>query len=198
MAKKAKTVNQDATVVDLTDVLSREVKVDVPPVVITHDEPVQEAIFEEIETETIIDDDENNSQHQYQDADPGYQEPGEIFMSPTDIAENIVNLLDGLQSSAIPYLRKKNLFTEKELELLQKIDHSAVYDANSREFYVLQKWKRHLDVIKEVPFSDGESRRLKQATARYAATTNMQVTPFQGLIMAYSEVVINRVKLFTE
>ncbi|GEM_PF-4720825 len=197
MAKQAKTNKQEAETVNLDDILSREIKVDVPPVVlIQNDPPVEEVVFDDeiIETETIHA--ENTAQQHYQAPDPGYQEAEQIFMSNEDLAENIVNLLDGLQSSVIPYLREKKIFSDRELELLQKLDKNAVYDSNTKEFAVLEKWKRHQEVIKSIPFDEGESRRLKVATANYAATTNMKVTPLQGLIMAYSEVVIKRIPVF--
>lgn len=197
MAKQAKTHKQEAETVNLDDILSREIKVDVPPaVLIQNDPPVDEVVFDDevIEHETIYH--ENTTQQHYQAPDPGYQEAEQIFMSNEDLAENIVNLLDGLQSSVIPYLREKKIFSDRELELLQKLDKNAVYDSNTKEFAVLEKWKRHQEVIKSIPFDEGESRRLKVATANYAATTNMKVTPLQGLIMAYSEVVIKRIPVF--
>ncbi|ADY51456.1 hypothetical protein Pedsa_0884 [Pseudopedobacter saltans DSM 12145] len=197
MAKQAKTNKQEAETVNLDDILSREIKVDVPPVVLIQNDPqVEEVVFDDevIEHETVQA--ENTTQQHYQAPDSDYQEAEQVFMSNEDLAENIVNLLDGLQSSVIPYLREKKIFSDRELELLQKIDKNAVYDSNTKEFAVLEKWKRHQEVIKSIPFDEGESRRLKVATANYAATTNMKVTPLQGLIMAYSEVVIKRIPVF--
>jgi hypothetical protein len=120
------------------------------------------------------------------------------FMSSKDIGETIVNLLDGMQSSAIPFLREKKVFSAKEMDMLRRIDKSgkATYTEASDEHKVLQKWLRHKEIIAQVPFTTGEKGRLIRATARYAETTGMNVTPFQGLLLAYSEVIVTRVGIF--
>jgi len=46
-----------------------------------------------------------------------------------------------------------------------------------------------------VPFNTGETKRLINATERYAKTVDLQMTPMQGLLAAYSEVIFNRGKL---
>lgn len=182
--------------VNLEDILSRRVVADAVPVFDNttddgNDDEIQEVEFDEVEENH-----ENTKQDKQFYDDEGYQQPTESFMSAEDIAENIVNLLDGLQSSIIPYLREKKIFNEKELEQLAKLDKNAAYDINSKEYALVAKWHRHQQIIKTIPFDEGETRRLKAATASYAATTNMKVTPLQGLIMAYSEVVIKRVPIF--
>jgi len=123
--------------------------------------------------------------------------PGD-YMPPRAIAETIVNLLDGLQSSVVPFLREKKIFTLKELEILQTIDRtgSTIYSQNSPEHKVFLKWKKHERVVEQIPFNKGEKSRLVDATARYAETTNMKVSPLSGLLMAYSEVILKRSAIF--
>jgi hypothetical protein len=184
--------------VDLEDILSRRVIADAVPVFDNtvdgdNDDEIQKVEFHQVDPAEY---NENNNQNGKYHDDEAYQQPTESFMSPEDIAENIVNLLDGLQSSIIPYLREKKIFNEKELEQLAKLDKNAAYDVNSKEYALVSKWHRHQQIIKTIPFDEGETIRLKAATASYAATTNMKVTPLQGLIMAYSEVVIKRVPIF--
>lgn len=115
------------------------------------------------------------------------------FMPPRALAETIVNLLDGLQSSVIPLLRERKVFTAQELTDMQNLDRDAAYELlNSDQRKLLTKLKRHEAFIKKIPFDKGEKSRLVDATARYAETTQMQVSPFTGLLMAYSEVIIKR------
>lgn len=125
-------------------------------------------------------------------------EPEHGYMPPDHIGETIVNTLDGLQSSVLPFLIEMKVFTKKEKELLQTIDTtgSTPYPLNSQENTLLEKWKRHQDKIKNVPFSDGEKSRLITATSRYAETTEMKLSPLEGLMLSFSEVVFKRGAMF--
>lgn len=155
--------------------------------------------------EAIIDDGgdqqaANNVQYdQIPEPDPEQEPQAGDYMPPKYIAETIVNLLDGLQSSVVPYLLENKLFTTKELEILQTIDRSggSVYSPeNSPQALVLKKWKSLQRKIEKIPFDVGEKRRLIDATTRYAETTNMKVSPLSGLLMAYSEVILKRSSYF--
>ena len=136
---------------------------------------------------------------------PGVQQPREPFdpeaegyMPPLAIAETVVNLLDGLQSSVIPWLREKKIFTERELEIIQSLDTTGntIYQTNSPDAAVMAKLIKHKAIVAKIPFDDGEKRRLIEATARYAETTQLKVSPLTGLMMAYSEVTLKRAAYF--
>lgn len=188
MSKKNPEPQNNNNIFDLTEILSKPVaNQNVDPIfrldeenVIEHaqfdDEPVE--VIEP--TETVVDDEDTG------------------FMSSKDIAESIVNLLDGLQSSVIPFMLEKKTFTVKELELLQTLDTSGktVYSQNSPESAVLAKYLKYKKTVEKIPFSSGETRRLVNATARYAETTQMKVTPLQGLMISYSEVIVKRTAVF--
>jgi len=185
MAKK----NNNPEIIDLGSVLSAEVNVPAQPSFSLDDDETEY-------TETITMD--PAPEPAPEPAETIENEPEHGYMPPNHIAETIVNLLDGLQSTIVPYLREKKIFTEKELEILQQIDTSGgtVYTVNSPESKVLEKWIRHQDIVKKIPFDEGEKNRLVSATARYAETTQMKVSPFTGLMMAYSEVILKRSTYF--
>jgi hypothetical protein len=116
-------------------------------------------------------------------------------MEPEDFAAMFINLLDGLQTAFLPGLIEKRKFSEKEAVLLANLDKSNQYPDGSPESIVLKKWKQHQAVTKKIPFNDGEKKRLIQSTATYAATTDLKVTPLQGLLMSFGEVVVARAVL---
>ncbi|WP_025142736.1 hypothetical protein [Pedobacter jeongneungensis] len=171
--------------VDLGNVLSK--KVQVTPITVL-DEPASNLVMDDpapveiIEPEVIED----------------RSEPEHGYMLPEHIAETIVNCLDGLQSWIIPIARKKMIFTDRELELLQTMDTTGgtVYPKNSPENTVMDKLLKHKEVIKIIPFDEGEKSRLVASTARYAETTEMKVSPLSGLMLAYGEVFLKRAAIF--
>lgn len=119
-------------------------------------------------------------------------------MPHSHLAATIVGVIDGLQSSLIPMLRKNALFTAKELEILDSLDTTGgtVYPANSPEYKVLNKWNKHLRFASIMPFTEAEKERLIAATERYAATMQIQVSPFTGLLLAFGEVAGTRFAYF--
>lgn len=183
MSKNHNQQNNRAQVISLDEVLSSPV---IDNTRIPH--------FELDPEETIEDAQEVSFDPEPEPAEPISDEPAGDFMSAKDIGETIVDFLDGLQSSGIPYLRELKVFSKKEKELLQTIDKSGntVYSPNSAESNVLAKWKKHQKIIDKIPFTPSETKRLVNATARYAETTNMRVTPLQGLLLAYSGVITKR------
>ncbi|MBC8051892.1 MAG: hypothetical protein H7Y13_02390 [Sphingobacteriaceae bacterium] len=125
------------------------------------------------------------------------QEPedsDEVFMSHADTASTIVESIDGLQSSVIPYLLENKTFKGEELEILDNLDKTGqtIYPAGSKEAILLVRWKRYQDVIAKIPFNTAEKRRLTLATANYVKTIDLKMTPMQTLLMAWSEVIIKR------
>jgi hypothetical protein len=187
MSKKNPEPQNNNNVFDLTEILSKPVaNQNVDPIFrLDEENAIEDAQFDDAPIEVIQDDEPVDNE------DNG-------FMSSKDIAESIVNLLDGLQSSVIPFMLEKKTFTAKELELLQSLDTSGktVYSQNSPESAVLAKYLKHKKTIEKIPFSNGETRRLVNATARYAETTKMKVTPLQGLMISYSEVIVKRTSVF--
>jgi hypothetical protein len=166
---------------DLGDVLAAPVNVAAAPVMSDEvfdtemgDEIVQ-PVNEPVEDQPIIDD-------------------PQFAMPPNHLAETIVGMLDGLQSSLIPLWRKKSMFTAKELEILDNMDTTGghAYLENSPEFKILLKWKKHMSICEKMPFTLSEKERLVNATARYCATMQIQVSPFTGLLMAFGEVAATR------
>lgn len=186
--KQNNTGDGGSQVVDLTELLSRPIENESsePSFNIDLTEQLEETTFDE-EPEP-----EHTEEHNHPEPVAG------DYMPPFAIAETIVNLLDGLQSSVVPFLREKKIFTEKETEILQTIDRtgSTVYTPKSPENAVLIKWKKHEKILEKIPFNNGEKKRLVEATARYAETTQMKVSPLSGLMMAYSEVILKRSAYF--
>lgn len=175
---------------DLTDILSQGVRVSNSTAVIDADfeEPV---LDEPIETEVIPE----NVVEQVEEI-PNQERPK--AMPHGHFAANLVGLIDGLQSSLIPMMRKNSLFTAKELEILDGLDTTGgtAYPQNSPEQKVLAKWNKHLNFASQLPFNESEKERLVAATERYAATMQIQVSPLTGLLMAFGEVAGTRAVLF--
>jgi len=181
-------------VLDLKNILSRPVananKQEF--FVLDENEPIEPA--NDVQFDEIIQ--EETRQQQHQEAEQA-QVVDDSFMPHRDMAETIVNLLDGLQSSFLPLLIEKKTFTEKERELLQTLDTtgSIAYPTDSKEAKLLIKWKYYESKVNKVPFKPGETKRLVNATERYAKTVDLKLTPLQGLMAAYSEVIFTRGKL---
>ena len=167
---------------DLTDILSKEVEVKAQPAVL--EEEPETAVIEMPEPEQAEED--------------AWQEPEPKAMPNHHLAATIVGVIDGLQSSILPMLRKNALFTAKELEILDKMDTTGgtVYPANSPEYKVLAKWKKHIAFAGILPFTKDEKDRLIAATERYAASVQLQVSPFTGLLLAFGEVAGTRFAYF--
>lgn len=197
MAKVRNGAESPIEILDMRDILARPVA-----------QPNHSPVFELDETEVIsdanevqFDEDIQQETERQQQQQQQVQEPEPIdtgFMPHRDMAETIVNLLDGLQSSALPFLIEKKMFTEKEREVLQTLDTtgSTIYPENSPEQKILNKFKYYEKKILKVPFDKGEAKRLVNATERYAKTVDLKLTPLQGLMAAYSEVLFTRGKLF--
>ena len=175
---------------DLKDILAK-------PVEVTNNRAI---IDEELEPAIIEDDPEPefNYVNEVEDLDeiPNNERPK--AMPHGHFAANLVGLIDGLQSSLIPMWRKSSMFTGKELEILDSLDTTGgtAYPANSPEYKILAKWNKHLAFANLMPFSQSEKDRLVAATERYAATMQIQVSPFTGLLMAFGEVAGTRFALF--
>ncbi|MFD2581514.1 hypothetical protein ACFSR6_03370 [Pedobacter vanadiisoli] len=172
--------------VSLGEILGK--KVNVTPVTVLDDDPADNFVMDDPEPVEVIEPEEVSDR----------AEPEHGYMPPDHIGETIVNTLDGLQSSVLPFLLEMKVFTKKEKELLQTIDTtgSTPYPLNSQENNLLEKWKRHQEKVKQVPFNDGEKTRLIAATARYAETTEMKLSPLEGLMLSFSEVVFKRGAMF--
>lgn len=169
---------------DLKDILSA--KIIVPETTVVMDAELDEAEFEpEQPVEEIP---ETIAAEEIPDSDPPKAMPH------LHLAQTIVGLIDGLQSSLIPQWRKKSLFTAKEQEILENLDTTGgtAYPLNSPENGVLKKWKKHLEIASVLPFTPGETDRLVAATERYVNTMQITVSPFAGLLMAFGEVVATR------
>jgi hypothetical protein len=140
---------------------------------------------------------ESQQREQQQEIEHATEAIDEGFMPHRDMAETIVNLLDGMQSSFLPMLIEKRTFTEKERETLQTMDLSGAteYIGADTKAMLYKKWLYYEKKIKKVPFNTGETKRLINATERYAKTVDLKMTPMQGLLAAYSEVIFNRGKL---
>lgn len=167
---------------DLTDILSRDVEVKIQPAIL--DNEPEEAIIEIPEPEI--------EEEVFQESPPPKAMPG------SHLAATIVGVIDGLQSSILPMLRKNALFTAKELEILDNMDTTGgtVYPANSPEYKVLTKWKKHIAFASILPFTKDEKDRLITATERYASSVQLQVSPFTGLLLAFGEVAGSRFAYF--
>ena len=175
---------------DLSSVLSEEV--DVPNVAII-DTEYEQPVIDDLPDEQI--------EHVYGDDPPLDEIPsGERpkAMPHIHFAENLVGLIDGLQSSLIPMWRKSSLFTAKELSIIDQMDTSGgtAYAEKSTEFLLMIRWKKYLDFAAALPFTEKEKERLIAATERYAATMQITVSPFTGLLMAFGEVAGTRAVLF--
>lgn len=176
---------------DLTDILSQQVKVtsQVP----VFDADIEEPIIEEpiVEEPPIVE-----NVVEVLEEEPNTERPK--AMPHGHFAANLVGLIDGLQSSLIPMWRRNSMFTKKEEEILDSLDTTGgtAYPANSPEYKVLAKWNKHLAFASKLPFTEAEKERLVAATERYAATMQIQVSPFTGLLMAFGEVAGTRVALF--
>ncbi len=176
---------------DLSDILSRKVSVPASAAVI--DVEVEQAVIDEPivneppTAENVV---------EVLEEEPNTERPK--AMPHGHFAANLVGLIDGLQSSLIPMWRRNSLFTKKENEILDNLDTTGgtVYPANSPEYKVLSKWNKHLEFASKLPFTEAEKERLAAATERYAATMQIQVSPFTGLLMAFGEVAGTRVALF--
>lgn len=174
---------------DLSAILAQDVEVAGSSAVI--DESLTEAPF--IEEEEII---ETTVKTEDIEEIPSDERPK--AMPHSHFAETIVGVIDGLQSSLIPMWRKQALFTQKERDILDTLDTTGgtIYPASSPEYKILNKWNKHLQMSAMLPFTDGEKQRLVAATERYAATMQIQVSPFTGLLLAFGEVAGTRVAYF--
>jgi len=106
-------------VFNLDDMLSRPVvnQAERPSFILNEEEQitdVNDVLFDEIIQE-------ETRQQQQPVVETAEQVIDEGFMPHRDMAETIVNLLDGMQSSFLPLLIEKRTFTEKERETLQKV-----------------------------------------------------------------------------
>jgi hypothetical protein len=184
-----------AQVFNLDDMLSRPVvnQAERPSFILNEEEQITDA--NDVQFDEIIQ--EETRQQQQPVVETAEQVIDEGFMPHRDMAETIVNLLDGMQSSFLPLLIEKRTFTEKERETLQTMDLSGAteYTGTDQKAMIYKKWLYYEKKIKKVPFNAGESKRLINATERYAKTVDMKLTPIQGLMAAYSEVIFNRGKL---
>ena len=171
----------------LEDILAQGVEVNTIPVIENDYEAPEIEDYEPI-PETV---------HTYQQEEiPSAEAPQ--AMPHSHFAENLVGLIDGLQSSLIPMWRKNALFTAKDLQILDGLDTSGgtVYQSNTPEFKILERWNKHLAFATNLPFSASEKDRLIAATQRYAATMQITVSPFTGLLMAFGEVAGTRFAMF--
>lgn len=186
--KNAQTVTETTTYTDISAVLSRPVSSPsqslADPEFIEETDP--ETVFEPEPEPEVITEVETMPQEP-EDSD-------EVFMSHADTASTIVESIDGLQSSIIPYLLENKSFKGEELEILENLDKTGqtIYPAGSKEAILLLRWKRYQDVIAKIPFNTAEKRRLTLATANYVKTIDLKMTPLQTLMMAWSEVIIKR------
>lgn len=173
---------------DLADILAQRVEVPIRPVI--ESEYIEPAQIDEVEIPL------DNPENEVYDEIPSSERPK--AMPHSHFAANLVGLIDGLQSSLIPMWRKSSLFTAKELEILDSLDTTGgtVYQSNSPEYKILAKWNKHLTFASQLPFTPAEKERLIAATERYAATMQIQVSPFTGLLMAFGEVAGTRAVLF--
>ena len=125
-----------------------------------------------------------------------YNPAEEGYMPPRDIAETIVNVLDGLQGSVLPMMLEKKKFTDSEIENLRTLRETDMGSLTSPERQLMIRAKKFDRIVAQIPFDEGEKRRLVDATARYAEETQMRVSPLAGLTMAVSEVVFKRAAYF--
>lgn len=193
MAKKNSENNNGAHVLDMADILARPVVS--APQAAEFFEPDPEQNIEQAENAAVF---AEEPEVITQEDDP-HATADDGFMPAKDIAELLVNLVDGFQSSTLPVLLERKMFTEKERDALQDMDLSGgtVYTPETGpQAMLLKKWKYYKGQVEKVPFSTGESRRLINATERYAKTVDLKVTPLQGLLMAFSEVTVKRAKIF--
>jgi hypothetical protein len=174
---------------DLASVLSQEVEVGASHIVL--DETIEDNLI--IDEEII---DETPLTHDPVGEIPDNSPPK--AMPHIHLAETIVGVIDGLQSSLISMWRKQSLFTQKERDILDGLDTTGgtVYPANSPEYKILNKWNKHLQMSSMLPFTPAEKERLVAATERYASTMQIQVSPFTGLLLAFGEVAGTRVAYF--
>jgi len=189
--KGTKTIDGDQSPIDISSILGRPVANAVSQPVFSPETPQAEVVMDpEVEA------DPQRPAFQFQpDADYEQQyEQEPQSLSPDDLAIIGVNLLDGLQSTVFALIRRNKVFDEAELEMIGKLDHSAktVYPEGSREAIAMAKFNRHKAAVAKLPFSDGEKSRLTDATKIYARTTQIKVSPFMGILLAYSEVLGTR------
>lgn len=193
----AKTHNADSAeqaepAFDLTNVLAAPVKSGNPAPTFSLDpeqeiEPAPYELEEEVEQAQVITEPLPGNQG-YSDG----EEPKSL--SADDLSIIFVNILDGVQKFGLTLARKKVAFSEEELAMIDGLDHSptTIYPAGTKEAIAKEKWRKHLDAIKTLPFEADEKKRLTDATMIYARTMEVKVSPLQGLLLAYSEVLGTR------
>lgn len=179
--------NNNPEVINLGDHLSMPVggNVQEPEFFVMDEEnTIQDAEFDEpIETETV---------------EPEAKLDAGDFMPPRLLAETLVNSLDGIQTLALPWLREKKVFSEKEREMLAGsfLKMNGLYGIDTPEAQVMEKYKRHLKIVEQIPFNPGEQKRLVSSFATYIKLTDMKVTPLQGLLFSLGEVMLKRATYF--
>lgn len=174
---------------NLDDILSRPVvgSVSQPSFELDPGEPIESAVLDpEPEPEPGF--------SQMPQDDSQFQ-PGDMpTVSFADCAESIIDMIDGLQSSTLPFIRERKVFTQREREILDGLDTTGgtIYPEGSPEKKVLNKWNRHLQVIEKIPFTERERRMLVNGTARYCQQTNLQMSPLETLLMSFAGVATRR------
>ncbi|MBD1364392.1 hypothetical protein IDJ77_11285 [Mucilaginibacter sp. ZT4R22] len=186
-AKGTKTPGGDESPLSLESVLQRPVVNSVPVAEFNEAAPVNEVEFEPAP----------DPAPQAQASQPDYEQQYEQepkSLSPDDLAIIGVNLLDGLQSTLFALVRRNKVFEAAELEMINQLDHSAntLYQAGTKEAIAMAKFRKHKEAVAKLPFTAGEKQRLTDATIIYARTTEIKVSPFTGLLLAYSEVLGTR------
>lgn len=149
---------------------------------------------EHIETIDIEMDEPEPEQAQVIDDEPAADTGPSERLSYSDIGMIMVGALDGLQSFGFALGSKFLRLTKEEREMLPNLDISAktIYPEGSKEALAAAKFRKHLETLKKIPFSDQEKKRLVTASTIYAKTVKLELTPLQGLIAAYTEVLITR------
>lgn len=176
---------EDISVFSLANVLAAKVE--------PGEAPTFEVDFENVENVAEVDDPEDTYE-QMPEPEP-IPHPGSAErLSFQDIGVILVNVLDGAQRTGFAIASKRMRFTTEEMDLLGNLDMSAktIYPEGSPERITRDKYARHIEIIKQIPFSKEEKDRLITATVIYAKTVNLQLSPLQGLLAAYGEVLMTR------
>jgi hypothetical protein len=134
----------------------------------------------------------SNQQYQQFQDQPSPDEPKNL--SPDDLAIIAVNVFDGLQQFGLAMLSKSMMLNADERELLTTLDTSekVIYPEGSKDAIAMAKYRKHLAMVKELPFKPDEKQRLQDAGIIYARTLDLKVTPLQGIMMALTEVMGTR------
>ena len=176
--------DQDNDTIDLTSILSRQVE--------PRDEVHFTPIIEETSDEPFIEPEPERVEEIREEpaAEPGSHDR----LSYADIGAMIVDGFDGVQSFLFALGSRYMKLSAEERALLPNLDTSGkmIYEEGSKEAKAMAAFRKHLETLKKIPFTDQERKRLITASTIYAKTIDLKLTPLQGLMMAYGGVLITR------